>query len=398
MDPHFHEWLTLAVKWIHVITGVAWIGASFYFNWLDSHLEPPEVKKKGVKGELWMVHSGGFYQVIKMMVTPEKMPKTLHWFKYEAYFTWISGFSLLVIVYYLGGGVFLRDSNVSDISYGAAIALGLGAMFGSWFVYDGLCRSPLVKNTVAFAAVGFVLMTAIAYGLSLYLSSRATYIHVGAIIGTIMAFNVWRVIIPNHDVLVKAMKDKTDPDPVMAEKAKERSVHNNYLTLPVLFIMVSSHFPSTFGYEFNWAMLAGLSLVGAGVRHFFNLRNRGHLNVWILPVAALMMVALALISRPPTPEALPSTANSGKAVDFRTAQAVVTLRCVSCHSAKPMDDVFVTAPNGVKLDTPEEIKILADKIKTRVAAKTMPLGNKTNMTEEERTLLVQWVDQGASIE
>ncbi len=397
MDAHIYEWLNLVIRWIHVIVGVAWIGASFYFNWLDSHLTPVKIPKKGVEGELWMVHSGGFYQVHKMKVIPDKMPETLHWFKWEAYFTWISGIALLIVVYYMGGGVFLLDSNVSNISYGGAVALGVGSVVISWFVYDRLCLSPLGDKTVPFAITGLILMAGIAFGLSQFFSSRGAYIHVGAIIGTLMAFNVWRIIIPSQEALVKATKAGTKPDEILGQRAKQRSLHNNYLTLPLLFIMVSSHFPSTYGSQFNWIMLVALSVIGAGVRHFFNLRNKGKRNVWILPVAALGMIALALVSRPETPETS-SVETATPAVDFRMVKAVMALRCLQCHSAQPTDKIFVTPPKGIKFDTPEEMKKMAALIKTNVVAKTMPVGNMTKMTPDERTLISNWVDQGARIE
>ncbi len=275
MAAHLGEWVNLALRWVHVVTGVAWIGTSFYFNWLNSRLAPPEVPEPGVAGEVWSVHGGGFYRVVKYTVAPGSLPRTLHWFKWEAYATWLSGIALLVLIYYLGAGVYLIDARVAGLGRGAAVAIGLATLVAAWVVYDLLCRSPLGKEPVALAGVLFVLGVALTWGLTRLLSARAAYIHVGAALGTIMAANVFRVIIPSQREMVAAMAEGRPPNATLGRQAALRSLHNNYFTLPVLFVMVSSHYPVTYGHRLNWLVLAGLTLVGVATRHWFNLRNQG---------------------------------------------------------------------------------------------------------------------------
>ncbi len=269
-------WLELTVRWIHVIAGVAWIGTSFYFNWLNDRLTTPTDAPEGVTGELWSVHGGGFYRVMKFGVAPARMPEELHWFKWEAYLTALSGLALLVLVYYLGADVYMVVPG--GLSPGAAVGVGVATLIGGWLVYDALCRSPLGRRTPALAAVGFLLATLIAWGLVQFIGSRAAYIHIGAMLGTIMALNVFRVIIPAQREMVADLVAGREPDGAVGEHAALRSLHNNYMTLPVLFIMVSIHYAMTYGHRYNWAILAALALIGAGTRHYFNLRNRGRHN------------------------------------------------------------------------------------------------------------------------
>jgi uncharacterized membrane protein/plastocyanin len=267
------EWLGLAFRWLHVIAGICWIGNSFYFMWLDSHLTKPKSGDKDVEGELWLTHSGGFYQIERRKLQPDQIPQDLHWFKWESYMTWISGFFLLSVVYYMGGGVYLIDPAVSDISVNAAITLCISILFGSWFIYDALCHSPLAKNSKALGFIGYLALVGLAYFLSHTLSGRAAFLHVGAVMGTIMSGNVLMRIIPAQRKMIAALKQGKAHDTSHAKRAKQRSTHNNYMTLPVIFIMLSNHFPSTYGHQMNWLILAGLMLVGANVRHFFNVRN-----------------------------------------------------------------------------------------------------------------------------
>ncbi len=389
------EWLNLVVRWIHVITGVAWIGTSFYFNWLEGSLDRKGNRSKDVAGDLWAIHGGGFYHITKYKVAPDNLPETLHWFKWEAYFTWISGFALLGIVYYHGAAMYLVDPYVADIPAWGAILIGVASLGIGWYVYDSLCRS-LSKSPVTLSVVGFVLMTGAAWLLGQFFTPRGAYIHVGAILGTIMAANVFRVIIPNQKDMVDDMKEGKNPDPEPGRAALQRSLHNNYLTLPVLFIMVSNHYPVTFGHPWNWAVLAAISLVGMGVRHHFNLKNQGNRKKWILPVAAGAMVALALVSN--------VTANLGNEIEgppiaFREIQPIIQKRCASCHSAVPTDDVYTIAPNGVMFDTPKQIQKWADTILQRsVILKNMPLGNKTGITDEERHKIGRWIKWGAKLD
>ncbi len=397
MEAHLLEWVNLAIRWLHIIAGIAWIGSSFFFMWLDSHLEPGETPKEDIEGELWMVHSGGFYQVEKFKVAPTKMPKTLHWFKWEAAVTWISGISLLLVAFYLTGrGVFLIDGS-SPVSAPIAMGIGIATLVVGWLVYDGIYRSPLGKTGNLAAAISFVLLVVAAYFLSEIFSGRAAYIHVGALMGTIMAFNVWAVIIPSQQNLVNATLAGKPRDLSMGPKAKQRSVHNNYMTLPVIFIMVSGHYPSTFGHEMNWLVLIGLAIVGATTRHYFNLRNAGAgFKGWTWGVSVAGMAALIVYT---APAMLQGEADDAPRVTYAQIQPIVAERCTVCHSATPTQAGFSVAPLGVVFDQPQDIQAMADRIKVlSVTTQAMPLGNLTSMTEEERRLVGNWIDAGAKIE
>jgi uncharacterized membrane protein len=404
MNPYLVEWLNLVVRWVHVIAGFMWIGSSIFFNWLDSHFEEPEVRKPGVEGELWMVHGGGFYQVEKKLVAPDRLPRRLHWFKWEAGFTWMSGFLLLGIVYYLGGGAFLVDPSVSSISPGWAIAIGVGTLVVGWAIYDLIWISPLAEPSREKYAIAIcvALLLGVTYGLSHVLSGRAAYLHVGALLGTLMAANVWMRIIPSQRELVNATKEGRKPDASFAKKAKKRSRHNNYMTYPVIFIMLSNHYPSTYGHAWNWAILAGLMLLGGLVRHYLNTGDRSpKILLGGVGAAAALAVAFA-VAGSGTPGA-PAPGHADAAVTdtirFSSAQAVINQRCVTCHAAEPADKTFGASPGGVAFDTPERIRALAERIKYRaVTTRTMPFGNKTGMTDPERELLGRWIDQGAPLE
>ena len=273
MDPHVTDWLHLGLRWLHIIAAVMWIGNSLFFAWLDRHLSAPEQKKDGVEGELWMVHSGGFYQVEKKLVAPDKLPPVLHWFKWEAGFTWISGILLLIFLFYVGGSLMV-DRSIASLSHGQAVMLSIGLILGGWVVYDLLMRSPLGKNQRLLSAVGFVLIGGLAYGLTHTLSGRAAYLQIGAMLGTIMVANVWMVIIPSQRHLVEATRAGRRPDPAYAKRAKLRSMHNHYLTFPIIFIMLSNHFPSTYGSAHAWLVLIVLMLLGAGVKHLMNVADQ----------------------------------------------------------------------------------------------------------------------------
>ena len=411
MESYIAEWFNLLFRWLHLITGAAWIGTSFYFNWLNHNLRPPqrqETKDEGISGELFAVHGGHFYQVSKYAGAPQQLPDTLHWFKWEAYFTWITGFSLLTIVYYWGARAFLIDPTVMewDATW-QPIALSMGCLIGGWVVYDLLCKSPLGKKPVPFAVVGFSLMTVIAYGLTQVFAARAAYIHVGAMIGTMMAANVFFVIIPNQRKMVDAMTAGEAPDVTLGDKGAQRSLHNNYFTLPVLFIMVSNHFSmTTYGHEWNWAILAALSLIGAGARHYFNLKHKGQHKQWILPVAALAMISLAFVTRP-TPRPLPAKKAqvNGQAklekLTYKDIAPIIEKHCVSCHKEPPNNPLWPmpTPPKGIKFTEPKLVKQYAQQILAQaVHSKTMPLANQTKMTDEERAKLGQWIDGGALLD
>ncbi len=393
MSAHLAEWLSLALRWIHIITGVSWIGTSFYFNWLNGRIRPPDAPEPGVTGELWSVHGGGFYRVVKYSVAPERLPRTLHWFKWEAYATWLSGASLLVLVYYLGARVNLLDPGVASIAPGAAVAVSIGTIIVAWFVYDVLCRSPAGFRPLVLATTGLMLVTALAYGLSGVFSARAAYLHVGVALGTIMAANVFRVIIPAQREMVDALAAGRVPDAARGRQAALRSLHNNYLTLPVLFVMVSGHYPATYGSAWGWAILAGLFVVGVLTRHWFNLRNAGIRNTWLLPAAVVGLVVLALVT---APRSTGMASPDGAASSFADVRIVIARRCAPCHSTAPTFPGVTAPPAGVAFDTPEQIRMRASRIAERVVAQqTMPLGNVTGITPEERDLLGQWIQAGA---
>lgn len=399
MELAWADWLNLALRWAHIITGIAWIGSSFYFMWLDAHLEKPAEPRDGVEGEIWMVHSGGFYQVLKIDVAPKVMPKTLHWFIWEATFTWITGALLLALVYYLGARIYMIDREIADIAPVTAVAIGIGAIALAWFAYDALWASPLAKSHQGLAnIVSLLALAGFAFGFAQVFSGRAAFIHTGALIGTIMAANVWRRIIPSQQGLVDAAKAGTTPDAQLGIKAKQRSVHNNYLTLPVIFTMISGHYPMTFGHEFNWIVLLVLFAIGAVVRHTFNLRNHGRKGAGWLAIGASLAAFLALMVAAGWPRGGPGEGQKGP-VAFAAVEAIVAKHCVSCHALKPSNENFEEAPKGVMLQTPGQIKKWAAKIKKQsVDTRVMPLGNESKMTVAERALLGRWIAQGAKID
>ncbi|MCO7577262.1 MULTISPECIES: urate hydroxylase PuuD [Pseudomonas] len=434
MEAHLLEWLNLSVRWVHMITGVAWIGASFYFVWLENNLNRVN-PKDGLSGDLWAIHGGGIYHLEKYKLAPPSMPENLHWFKWEAYFTWLSGIALLCLVFYYNPMLYLVAPG-SGLSGPEGVAIGIGALIAGWFVYDFLCDSPLGKKPALLGFILFVLLIAAAYGFSKVFSGRGAYLHVGAIIGTIMVGNVFRIIMPAQRALVAAIAENRTPDPTLPAKGLLRSRHNNYFTLPVLFIMISNHFPSTYGSQYNWLILAGIAVLAVLVRHYFNTRHDSHKFAWTLPVAALGMICLAYVTGPtPAPSApevakaagqieyqpLPETALGGGAKPAAPASAeapaapaaspaqassagpsfdkvhnVIQERCTVCHSAKPTSPLFSTAPAGVMFDTPEQIRLQAARIQAQsVASQIMPLGNITQMTQQERELIGAWIAQGA---
>lgn len=390
-DVDWIAWATLAVRWLHVIAGIAWIGSSFYFVWLDHHLRKAEGGEPGVAGELWAVHGGGFYHNRKFLVAPPSLPDELHWFKYEAYTTWASGFFLLGLVYYLGADLWLVDPAKAALTRLQATGIGLAVLAGGWVVYDLLCRSPLGRSNRALGIVWFLALVALAWALGQVFSGRGAYIHVGAVVGTAMAANVFFVIIPNQKKAVAAMLRGAVPDPALGLAAKQRSLHNNYMTLPVVFIMIASHAPMTYGNPQGWAVLAGISLAGVAVRHFFNLRHRGETKAWLLVLAALVFVITALFAAD-----LQNRARVERAVGFAEVRAILDRHCTMCHAANPTHELFGAAPAGVAFDSEAEIRRHAPRIAAQaVDADIMPLGNETAMTAEERALLGAWIRQEA---
>ena len=400
MDPYISEWLNLLIRWLHVVAAIAWIGGSFYFIALDYSLRPPRDPRdseRGVGGESWEIHGGGFYRVEKFRVAPESLPEKLNWFKWEAYTTWLSGFALLVLLYYLNAGTYLIDRSVADLAPLVAVGISIGILVVSWFAYDALCRL-LEGHDRLLAVILAVIVIAVSYGTSLLFASRAVYIQVGAMIGTWMVANVFFAIIPGHWDLVRAKQAGRAPDPAPGLRGKQRSIHNNYLTLPAIFTMLSNHFPMTHGHEYGWLILVVISGIAVAVRHFFNLRHQGR-TIWAIPLgAAAATVVLAVAIAPASPASGGDRA-TGSPVPFADVQAIIEVRCQTCHSGQPTYEGFAAPPMGIIFDTPEQIQSQAERIEqVAVTTEVMPLGNVTGMTQEERDTLRAWIRQGAKLD
>jgi len=388
------EWLSAILRWLHVIAGIAWIGSSFYFIHLDLSLKPRSGLPPGVKGDEWQVHGGGFYHMMKYLVAPAQMPDSLTWFKWEAYTTWLSGFSLLVLVYYLGADIFLIDKSVLDLTALQAAGIAFGSLVVSWLVYEALCRSPLGKHEVALALVGYVYLVALTYGFTHVFSGLGAFTQIGALIGTIMVANVFVIIIPYQRKTVDAMLAGKDPDPVWGQLGKQRSVHNNYLTLPVVFLMLSNHYPLMFATKYNYVIVAIVLLIGPVIRHFFNSRHEQKGSPWwTWAVAAAGMAIIAWLSaagpRVLTTGALPPTPK------FKQVSNIVISRCSMCHAAEPVWDGIPAAPKGIMLDSDDQIRTHAKLIELfAVRSQAMPPGNITEMTPQERLTLASWIAAG----
>ncbi|HQY06248.1 MAG TPA: urate hydroxylase PuuD [Lacunisphaera sp.] len=399
MDAHYLEFLGMLVRWLHIIAGVAWIGSSFYFIWLDNSLDAPapgsDAAKKGVGGELWAVHGGGFYNPQKYLVAPAALPEKLHWFKWEAYTTWLSGTALLVLVYWLKAGTMMIDGNVMALTPLKAAGIGAASMVGSWFIYDLLCRSPLGKREGLLGLVVFVLLGALAWGLSRLLGGRAMFIHVGTAIGTIMAANVFFIIIPGQKRMVAAMRAGQAVNPADGKRAKQRSVHNTYFTLPVLFIMISNHYASTYAHACNWAILVLMMAAGAVIRHFFNRKHKG-VYAWQYPVLGAAL--LAVVAWWTQPRVVPLPPVEGE-VTFNRVRAIVGQHCIQCHSPQPTFPGYTQPQAGVLLHTPADLVQNAARLYQQViVTRIMPLGNLTKMTDQERAVLAAWIQAGAQME
>jgi uncharacterized membrane protein len=395
MTSWLGDWANLLLRWTHFIAGIAWIGSSFYFIWLDRALTPPAQPRPGLEGDLWMVHSGGFYQVEKRRPGPGEIPAVLHWFKYEALFTWITGIALLVLVYYLTGA-YLLDPNVSHISRPTALALGVGVLVVGWVAYDVLWSSAFSRrHEAAASAISLILLVAASYAMCRLLSGRAAFMHVGSLLGTIMVANVWLRILPAQQEMLDATRAGRAADFTLGERAKVRSVHNSYMTFPLLFIMLSNHFPATYANPRNWLVLLLLFVAGAAVRHA--MIGRGARPAWAL-VPAVFALAGAMLLSAPQATAARAGAGADSVPAFAAVRAVVTQRCQPCHSQYQTDSSFGFAPGGVMFDTPESIARLAERIGVRaVETRTMPLANKTGMTDDERALLARWIAGGAPL-
>ena len=394
MELVLTEWVSAIFRWLHVVAGIAWIGSSFYFIHLDLSLKARPGLPAGVKGDEWQVHGGGFYHMMKYVVAPAQMPDSLTWFKWEAYTTWLSGFTLLVIVYYLGADLFLIDKSVLNLTPLQAAGIAFGSLLLSWLVYEALCRSPLGRHEVALALVGYVYLVALTYAFTHVFSGLGAFTQIGALIGTIMVANVFVIIIPYQKKTVDAMIAGKEPDPVWGQIGKQRSVHNNYLTLPVVFLMLSNHYPLFFATRYNWLIVAIVLLIGPVIRHFFNSRHEGKGSPWwTWGVAAAGMAAIAWLSaagpRVVTTGALPP------APKFKQVADIVISRCSMCHAEEPVWTGIPAPPKGVMLETDEEIRVHAPLIEAyAVRSQAMPPGNITEMTPQERLTLASWIAAG----
>ncbi|OUR75220.1 hypothetical protein A9Q77_04095 [Marinomonas sp. 42_23_T18] len=396
LDGHYNEWLNLLVRWFHIIAGIAWIGASFYFNWLENNLVRTGKQKEGISGYLWAIHGGGIYRLEKYKSAPKVMPETLHWFKWEAYTTWLTGMALLFVQYYMNANIYLIDPQVMALESWQAVAIGIMVIIATWLVYNTLCEM-LANNPQLLVAVGFILMSLAAYGLAQVFSGRGAFIHIGAMIGTMMVGNVAHVIMPSQRALLAAVEKGEDVDPKYGARALLRSRHNNYLTLPILFIMISNHYPSTFSDTHNWAILLGLVVISMAIRHHFNIQHKPEKSAWILPVGVVALLSLAFITKP---AAYVAPVNANVAVEQSVdaafalnnkAKVIIEQRCASCHAATPTSNMFTAAPLGILLESQDQIDSLSERIFQRsVVLKTMPLANITQMTDEERDVIGQW--------
>jgi uncharacterized membrane protein len=393
MESYIVDWLNLLIRWLHLITGVAWIGASIYFVMLDNSLSAPrkvEDAQRGVSGELWAVHGGGFYNSQKFLTGPkgEPLPEDLHWSKWEAYTTWLSGMALMAIIYWYGASVYLVDPSVMALSPAAAVGTSLAFLAGGWIVYDLLCRT-LGANENVLAGIVLLLVMAASWALFQVFSPRGAYIHVGAMIGTMMVANVFFHIIPGQKRMVQDIRAGREPDPTPGIIGKQRSVHNTYFTLPVLFIMISNHYPMTYSHKHGWAVLGVIMLAGVLIRQFFVLRHRGKETLWLPGIAIALLAGLAVAMAPRT-----DAGKQGEKVSFAKVQGVFKERCVSCHSANPTQPGFSQPPKGVLLETADQIAANAPKVAETVASRYMPIGNLTQMTDEERALVAAWFSGG----
>lgn len=403
MEFNIYEWLNLVVRWIHVIFAIMWIGNSIFFNWLDNSFEPPKEEKDGVRGELWMLHGGGFYLVEKRGLKPDQIPEILHWFKWESYGTWLSGLSLMIVVYYLQANVYMVNTSVANISSLTAVMIGLGTIVGGWLFYDTVFKLFGNKNTFPPIAICLVALIGLAYVLQLYISGRSTYIHIGALLGTCMSGNVFFHIIPRQKQMMAATRAGSPPDEKLGQWAKNRSRHNNYMTFPVIFLMLSNHFPSTYGHKYNWLVLATLVATSATIKHFMNIsdsfKSRGAYRASLITAVWVGGIMLYMLYGFPAKKTSVNTPGvKAPVVSFAKANAIIQKRCVPCHSKSSKNPVHAAVPKTSYMDTPAQIKKLATRIKVRsVDGKTMPLANQTKMTDEERKLLGYWIQQGAKL-
>jgi uncharacterized membrane protein len=392
VTPFIVDWLNLLLRWAHLIAGISWIGTSFYFVALDFSLRRRNDMRPGVLGTAWEVHGGGFYHVEKYVTAPSDLPEDLIWFKWEAYLTWLTGFLLLIVQFYWRADIFLIDPAVMMLEWYDAIAISLGSLAMGWILYDALCRSPLARHPSGLAAGVFLLLVAASWGFTQVFSGRGALIHIGALIGTIMAANVFAVIIPNQRKITEALLAGRKPDDSLGATGKQRSLHNTYLTLPVLLLMISNHYPFLTHHPHAWALVAFILVGGAALRHFLVRHEVGDALsriAWTLPIIALSLLAAVVMTMPRTEDvsALPKIADD-------TVLAITRKHCLACHAAKPTHQAFTAAPKAVRLETTDDLRRYADLVhRQAVATRTMPIGNETGMTEEERRILGVWLGQ-----
>ncbi len=385
------EWANLLIRWLHLIAGIAWIGTSFYFIGLDNQLDPPRDGNPRVKGEQWSIHGGGFYHKQKYAVAPAELPEKLHWFKWEAYWTWISGFSLFVLIYWVNASTYLVDPAVVDMPPWLAVALSAAMLAGGWVVYDLICRSKFGEDETKLSIAMVALLVVAAFVACHLFSGRGAFLQVGAMTGTIMVANVAMVIIPGQRKMVEAMQAGREPDPKYGRWGKQRSVHNTYLTLPVLFLMISPHYPMTWSHPWNWVILLAIALAGALVRQYFVSRQFGR-NPLLLPAGATLVVVGLMFALRPAPA--PSLAGV-EVPTIAEVQAIAASHCASCHAARPTFDGMAAAPKGVMLETPAQLRRWAAAMRQQVQTEAMPPGNLTDMTPEERRKVLAWIAAGA---
>tara|TARA_X000000950_G_scaffold69621_1_gene86254 strand:+ start:3951 stop:5186 length:1236 start_codon:yes stop_codon:yes gene_type:complete len=396
MLDYLWMWSEFMVRWLHVVAGIAWIGSSFYFIALDLSLKPGKQLPDEAHGQAWQVHGGGFYNMVKYLVAPARMPDDLTWFKWEAYTTWLSGFALLTIIYYAGAGLYMIDVEILDLEPWQAIGLSIGGIITSWVAYDAMCRSPLGRDDRLLALAGFVFIVALAWLYTEMFSARGAFVQIGVSIGTIMVANVAMVIIPGQKKVVAALVAGDTPDPVFGRRGKQRSLHNNYLTLPVIFVMIGGHYPAVFATDYSWVILALVLVMGAVIRHFFNTKHKGDpAPWWTWAVAAALLVAAILLSQAGAPEYDESAyaeQGYGEGAELHLAAIeLVTERCAICHAAVPQWDGMGFPPKGVMLETEADILAQVDAIYWQVAAShAMPPGNVIWVEPEERAMLAKW--------
>jgi uncharacterized membrane protein len=407
MSGRVLELLDFVARWTHVIAGIMWIGNSLLFNWLDRNLVSAD-NASGAEGSpvgtIWLLHSGGFYYVEKTTLRGRKLPAPLHWFKWQAYTTWITGAALLFVVYYLSDRAVLTDPSVANVSHAAGVAVGVGAIVSGWALYEFVQRVVGPRNAAVAAAIWLIGFVAISVGLTRLLSGRAAFLHVGALLATIMAGNVFFTIVPSQRELVASVGSPSGADSAVSARAKRVSIYNNYFTFPVIALMVSNHFPAIYGHRWNWLLLFVITASGAAVRHVLNIRFsfQQWKPVLVGTIAASVIVLFALLSIPAgsnnAATANGDTATAGRMVTFDEARHVIDRRCAACHSAQPSDLTFGAAPAGVMFDTPEQIVARAPRIRERaVVTRTMPPGNKTHITDDERAIIGRWVELGANL-